>query len=155
MKVPGKGQQGFSLIELLIVILILGILAAIATPLYLGYVRDARTTEAKGIIGSLWVGLQGCAQVFPGTGCLVSQQYSRGGLDSAGLTFDGRWNVTAGSAGTLTLLTASNTFNAVGFPVNVAGVATEVSGITVSYSWNSTTSQGSFQCNTGSGFGSC
>ena len=155
MKVLGKGQQGFSLIELLIVILIVGILAAVATPLYLGYVRDARTTEAKGIMGSLWVGLQGCAQAAAGTGCSVFQQFSRGGLDAVGNTFDGRWRVSAGSAGTVTLATATNTFTVTGFPVDIAGLATENTGITVRYNWDPGTSQGNFHCDTGSGFGAC
>jgi type IV pilus assembly protein PilE len=39
--------------ELMVVIVIVAILAAVAVPLYLNYVRDAQRTEAKGAIGAI------------------------------------------------------------------------------------------------------
>src|SRR5262249_913385 len=45
-------DAGFTAVEVLIVILIIGILSAVALPLYLGYTRDARLAEAKGLAGS-------------------------------------------------------------------------------------------------------
>lgn len=42
-----KQQKGFTLIELMIVIVILGILAATAVPAYRTYVQRAKGTEAK------------------------------------------------------------------------------------------------------------
>jgi len=54
-------EAGFTLIEMLIVVLIVWILAAIAAPGYFGYAKDAKTSEAKAIVGSLWTSLQGCA----------------------------------------------------------------------------------------------
>ncbi|MBS1154431.1 MAG: putative type 4 fimbrial biosis transrane protein [Proteobacteria bacterium] len=45
-------MKGFTLIELMIVIAILGVLVAIAVPSYTGYVRRARLTEAFDTLAS-------------------------------------------------------------------------------------------------------
>ena len=48
-----KQQQGFTLIELVIVIVILGILAAFAVPRFADTSTDARKSTVKGLEGSL------------------------------------------------------------------------------------------------------
>lgn len=44
-------NAGFSLVELMTVLVIIGILAAIAGPIYLNYIRKARTSEAINNLG--------------------------------------------------------------------------------------------------------
>src|SRR3989442_2331164 len=51
-------EAGFTLMELLVVVLIVGILAAVGVPLYLGYVRDSRLAEAKALAGAAMTAAQ-------------------------------------------------------------------------------------------------
>ena len=46
-------QKGFTMIELMVVVVIVGVLAAIAVPIYGKYVKNSRVTEATSRIGEI------------------------------------------------------------------------------------------------------
>src|SRR5690554_6717775 len=48
-----KGQQGFTLIELMIVVAIIGILAAVAIPQYQNYIAKSQVSRVMGETGAL------------------------------------------------------------------------------------------------------
>lgn len=82
------------MVELLVVVLIVGILAVVTIPIYLGYTKEAKLAEGKAMAGSVLTALQGCIQAKgPGRSCSVTEVTRRIGVSSAGLTGDGRWTV--------------------------------------------------------------
>lgn len=55
-------MRGFTMVELLVVVLIVGILAVVTIPIYLGYAKEAKLAEGKAMAGSVLTALQGCVQ---------------------------------------------------------------------------------------------
>jgi len=127
---PIVGGRGFTLVELLVVALIVEILAAIAFPLYLGYTGEAKFTEGKALVNSVWTAWRALAQETCGVERPLNLTYTRASLATTGDTVPPRWNVSPPGA-TLRIACGSGAFALTGGPVAVTGTAVDVSTLAV------------------------
>lgn len=73
-------QQGFTLIELMIVVAIIGILAAVALPAYQDYTARAKITE---VIGFMSAAKAGVAEAYASEGDLTGIDTEKAGVDTS------------------------------------------------------------------------
>ena len=126
-----RKQQGFTLIEIMIVVAIIGILAAIAIPSYADYVTRGRVIEATGGLGDARNKIEQYFQdnrTYP-TGCVVAPaaptatQIQVQALQSFALSC-------GGLAATTYTITATGTGPMVGFTYTIDQANTRTSAFT-------------------------
>jgi type IV pilus assembly protein PilA len=133
-------SKGFTLIELMIVVAIVGVLAAIALPAYQGYTTRAKVSEA---ILALSAGRAAVAESYVQYGRMANSQTSMGIQNQQSTYVDSvSWNATSPEAGVITVTLTTG-----------AGLPTGASGKTVDMTGTANGTQITWVCGPGSNNG--
>jgi len=127
-----KTQQGFTLIELMIVVAIIGILAAIAIPAYQDYTTRAKVSEGIGMAAAAKTAVAEArisTGSFPGTnaaagiaGTITSTYVTSVGVGASGV-ISVTMNTTSGAPGTIVFTPTLGTTGSVTWTCNTGTVA--------------------------------
>jgi type IV pilus assembly protein PilA len=132
MKMVKKAQAGFTLIELMIVVAIIGILAAVAIPAYQDYITRSKWADTMASTGPLKLAMADCLQNSGGvtTACVTAAQLGLAALPTP--KYGSIFVVSAPTASTF-LVTTTGTAEVGGFVYAAAG-ALDASGTKLEWS---------------------
>ena len=101
-----KKEQGFTLIELMIVVAIIGILAAVALPAYQNYTNRAKVTEALSVAAAAKLAV---AETFTSTGSLPTTNTEAGLPVATDISGTDVLSTSVGAAGVITVTMRNST----------------------------------------------
>lgn len=110
-----KAKKGFTLVELIVVIAIIGVLAAILVPTMLGYVQNSRVTAVDQVAKTIKDAAQVSATEMDTLG---------NGLQAATITEYGSYNPSAAAGSRVTIGSGAGTAATIGADGNYKGMTT-------------------------------